>query len=59
MALVDPGWSSPETEGALLSGLDELGVDARSIGRILTTHHHWDHYTQAITWQRTRGIPCT
>lgn len=57
VALVDPGWSSPETERALLSGLDELGVDTGSIGRILTTHHHWDHYTQAITWQRTRDVP--
>lgn len=55
--LVDPGWSSPDTERALLEGLDELGLAPSSIGRVLTTHHHWDHYTQAITWQGRHGIP--
>ncbi|WP_182379414.1 MBL fold metallo-hydrolase [Nocardioides sp. WS12] len=55
--LVDPGWSSPETERALLDGLGELGLGPADIGRVLTTHHHWDHYTQAITWQGKHGIP--
>ena len=55
--LVDPGWSSPETEHALLDGLERLGLDPSFITRILVTHHHWDHYTQAITWQRRYGIP--
>ncbi|WP_183093166.1 MBL fold metallo-hydrolase [Nocardioides stalactiti] len=55
--LVDPGWSSPDTDRTLCEGLDLLGVDIRSISRILTTHHHWDHYTQGITWQGELGIP--
>lgn len=55
--LVDPGWSAPETEVALTEGLEQLGLAPDSIGRILTTHHHWDHYTQAITWQRAHGTP--
>ncbi len=55
--LVDPGWSSPETERTLLDGLDELGLAPADISRVLTTHHHWDHYTQAITWQGKHGIP--
>lgn len=55
--LVDPGWSSAETRRALVDGLAELGVERSSIARVLVTHHHWDHYTQAITWQREHGIP--
>jgi glyoxylase-like metal-dependent hydrolase (beta-lactamase superfamily II) len=55
--LVDPGWSSAETEHALLDGLDALGLTPADIGRTLTTHHHWDHYTQGLTWQRTHDIP--
>ncbi|MFC7504942.1 MBL fold metallo-hydrolase [Nocardioides sp. CPCC 206347] len=55
--LVDPGWASPESERALLDALAELGLARADIGRVLTTHHHWDHYTQAITWQRRHGIP--
>lgn len=55
--LVDPGWSSPETERALLDGLDALGLSPGDISRTLTTHHHWDHYTQGLTWQLKRDIP--
>ncbi|GAB2972299.1 MBL fold metallo-hydrolase [Nocardioides montaniterrae] len=55
--LVDPGWSSPETDRALRDGLDELGLTPRDIARVLVTHHHWDHYTQAITWQRAYDVP--
>lgn len=55
--IVDPGWSSPETDRELRSGLETLGIDVRDVSQILTTHHHWDHYTQAITWQREHGIP--
>lgn len=55
--LVDPGWSSPETEDALRAGLAELELAPGDISRALTTHHHWDHYTQAVTWQREHGIP--
>lgn len=55
--LVDPGWSSPDSERVLLEALDGIGVEAGDISRVLTTHHHWDHYTQAITWQRKHDIP--
>jgi glyoxylase-like metal-dependent hydrolase (beta-lactamase superfamily II) len=55
--LVDPGWSSPRTDAALREGLARLALEPADIARILTTHHHWDHYTQAITWRRTYGIP--
>lgn len=55
--LVDPGWSSPETEASLHAGLAVLGLEPCDIDLVLVTHHHWDHYTQAITWQRTHGVP--
>lgn len=55
--LVDPGWSSPETERALLDGLDALGLSPGDISRTLTTHHHWDHYTQGLTWQLKHDVP--
>lgn len=55
--LVDPGWSSPESERVLLDTLDVIGVGLGDIRAVLTTHHHWDHYTQGITWQRKHGIP--
>lgn len=54
--LVDPGWSSEETEHALLDGLDALGLAPADISRTLTTHHHWDHYTQGLTWQLKHDI---
>jgi glyoxylase-like metal-dependent hydrolase (beta-lactamase superfamily II) len=55
--VVDPGWSAPETDAALLAGLGQLGITPTDISGTLTTHHHWDHYTQAITWRREHGIP--
>jgi len=55
--LVDPGWSTPDTDVALLEGLSRLELAPADIERTLTTHHHWDHYTQAITWRREHGIP--
>lgn len=55
--LVDPGWSSAETETALLGALDALGLRPGDLSRTLTTHHHWDHYTQALTWQRKHDLP--
>lgn len=56
-ALVDPGWSSPETDHVLHAGLEELGLDHGDIARSLMTHHHWDHYTQGLTWQGRYGVP--
>jgi glyoxylase-like metal-dependent hydrolase (beta-lactamase superfamily II) len=55
--LVDPGWSQPDTNAALLEGLEFLEIAPTDITRTLATHHHWDHYTQAITWRREHRIP--
>ena len=55
--LVDPGWSSPETRSALSEALDQLQLAPSDIDTILVTHHHWDHYTAAITWRSRHGTP--
>ncbi|MCW2856581.1 MAG: fold metallo-hydrolase [Marmoricola sp.] len=55
--LVDPGWSSPESEQTLLRALDSLGVGRGDVRRTLVTHAHPDHFTLAVAWQRDHGIP--
>ena len=48
LVLVDPGWATPETERTLAAALRELGYTFRDVTKIIATHSHWDHYTQAI-----------
>ncbi|MFL6154639.1 MAG: MBL fold metallo-hydrolase [Marmoricola sp.] len=57
ITLVDPGWSSPESEATLLRALASLGADRSDVRRTLVTHAHPDHFTLAVTWQRDHGIP--
>jgi glyoxylase-like metal-dependent hydrolase (beta-lactamase superfamily II) len=51
VTLVDPGWASAESESVLVAALRQLGYEPRDVRRILVTHAHWDHYTQAVKWQ--------
>jgi len=55
VTLIDPGWASAENDAALTQALRALGTEPAAIRRILVTHSHWDHYTQAIDMQRTYG----
>jgi glyoxylase-like metal-dependent hydrolase (beta-lactamase superfamily II) len=55
VTLVDPGWASAESEDALITALRQLGYEPADVRRILVTHAHWDHYTQAVKWQRQYG----
>jgi glyoxylase-like metal-dependent hydrolase (beta-lactamase superfamily II) len=55
LTLVDPGWASAESEAVLAAALRQLGYEAGDVRRILVTHAHWDHYTQAVKWQRQYG----
>jgi glyoxylase-like metal-dependent hydrolase (beta-lactamase superfamily II) len=57
LALVDPGWATPDNEAALTAALRALGFQPADVGAILVTHSHWDHYTQAIRWQQKYDIP--
>jgi glyoxylase-like metal-dependent hydrolase (beta-lactamase superfamily II) len=52
VTLVDPGWASAESELVLVGALRQLGYVPDDVRRILVTHAHWDHYTQAVQWQR-------
>ena len=56
VTLVDPGWADAESEALLVAGLHRLGCSPGDLLRILVTHAHWDHYTQAVKWQREFGV---
>lgn len=49
LVLVDSGWAITESMEALERGLATLGAELGDVGRILVTHVHRDHYTQAVT----------
>jgi glyoxylase-like metal-dependent hydrolase (beta-lactamase superfamily II) len=55
VTLVDPGWANAESESLLVAALGRLGYEPGDVRRILVTHAHWDHYTQALKWQREHG----
>lgn len=57
VTLVDPGWSSADTLAALTGGLAHLGRTLDDVRQVVVTHHHWDHYTQAVSLRRSHGIP--
>ncbi|CAJ1499096.1 MBL fold metallo-hydrolase [[Mycobacterium] burgundiense] len=55
ITLVDPGWSTAESEAQLLAALHSLGYGRSDVERILVTHAHWDHYTLAVKWRDELG----
>lgn len=55
VTLVDSGWADAVSEAVLLDALDKLGLTPRDVRRIVVTHHHWDHISRAIDWQRRYG----
>jgi glyoxylase-like metal-dependent hydrolase (beta-lactamase superfamily II) len=57
ISLIDPGWSTPEGEAALLVALAALGAERGDVRRTLVTHAHPDHFTLAVEWQADYGIP--
>lgn len=54
--LVDPGFASAESERQLGAALNSLGLDFPDVRQILSTHTHWDHYSQAIVLRARYGI---
>lgn len=56
LILIDPGWACAETEKAVSAALAELGHRLDDVTLCLATHQHWDHYSQAAVWRRTRGF---
>lgn len=55
LVLIDPGWAVSEARAALDAALAALGYTAWDVLRILVTHVHRDHYTQAIHLRREFG----
>jgi glyoxylase-like metal-dependent hydrolase (beta-lactamase superfamily II) len=55
LVLIDSGWAIAGARAGLDAGLDALGCSAGDVRRILVTHVHRDHYTQAIYLRREFG----
>ncbi|MFD6894700.1 MBL fold metallo-hydrolase [Rhodococcus sp. NPDC060086] len=55
LVLVDPGWATVETERTLTAALKELGYPPHDVTKIIATHAHWDHYTQAVRLRNEYG----
>ena len=57
LVLIDSGWAIAGARALLDEGLDALGCSAGDVRRILVTHVHRDHYTQAVYLRREFGTP--
>ena len=55
LVLIDGGWAIDVSRLQLERSLATLGHDLRDIRRILVTHVHRDHYTQAVAIRRAVG----
>ena len=55
LVLIDSGWAIADARDVLDRGLDALGASAGDVRRILVTHVHRDHYTQAVYLRREFG----
>ena len=55
LVLIDSGWAITGARAVLDESLDALGCSAADVRRVLVTHVHRDHYTQAIYLRREFG----
>lgn len=55
--LVDPGWAGTPTREQLITALNSLGLGLPDISRIVATHAHWDHFSQAVQLRAELGVP--
>jgi glyoxylase-like metal-dependent hydrolase (beta-lactamase superfamily II) len=56
LTLVDGGWAIADAQQRLTSSLAEVGFHLSDIRRILVTHIHRDHYSQALAIRELLGI---
>jgi glyoxylase-like metal-dependent hydrolase (beta-lactamase superfamily II) len=54
--LVDGGWAVVDARDTLGSALAAMGSGVGDVRRILVTHAHRDHYSQAVALRRELGI---
>jgi glyoxylase-like metal-dependent hydrolase (beta-lactamase superfamily II) len=57
LLLVDGGWALEASRQRLDRALAVLGAGVGDIRRMLVTHAHRDHYTQAVALRRDNGAP--
>lgn len=57
LVLIDSGWGLADSLQLLDEGLATLGAGFDDLRRILVTHVHRDHYTQALKIRDTHGTP--
>ena len=55
VVLVDGGWALAEAEQLLARALAEIGYALADVREYLVTHHHRDHYTNAVAMRRKHG----
>jgi glyoxylase-like metal-dependent hydrolase (beta-lactamase superfamily II) len=55
LMLIDSGWAIAGARAVLDEALGALGRSARDVRRVLVTHVHRDHYTQAVYLRREFG----
>ena len=55
LVLIDGGWALDVSRELLERSLADLGHTLRDIRRVLVTHMHRDHYTQAVAIRRAVG----
>jgi glyoxylase-like metal-dependent hydrolase (beta-lactamase superfamily II) len=55
LVLIDGGWALDVARAVLERSLKELGHSLQQVRRVLVTHVHRDHYTQAIAIRRAVG----
>ena len=55
LVLIDSGWAITGARAVLDESLGALGCSAADVRRVLVTHVHRDHYTQAIYLRREFG----
>jgi glyoxylase-like metal-dependent hydrolase (beta-lactamase superfamily II) len=55
LLLIDGGWALEASRNRLERALAELGAGVGDVRRLLVTHAHRDHYTQAVALRRDTG----
>src|SRR5689334_9487369 len=55
LLIIDPGWGLTESRTQLEDALARLGAGLGDATHFLVTHHHRDHYTQAVQLRREFG----
>lgn len=56
LVLIDGGWALARSRTQLEVALKEVGQRLSDVSRILVTHSHRDHYTQAVSLRRDFGM---